>query len=97
MIDPAWAPFPSEITAVEPAFWTFLIQLGVGILMQLVESLFTKEQPPPPSAELDDFEPNGKEIGSPILAFGGTVEFEPVPLWHGDLEARAIRKKGGKK
>lgn len=91
------APFPPESAGIEPAFWTFLINLGIQLLLTLATTLFTKEEAPPPAAGLDDFEPNGEEIGSPILAFAGTEGFAPVPLWMGDLEARPVRKKGGKK
>ncbi|MGG7567908.1 hypothetical protein ACQ5SO_17275 [Rhodovulum sp. DZ06] len=97
MIDLIPADLPPAAPEVIGAFWNIVIQLALLALSVVLGVVMRKKPPTPPAAGLEDFEPNGKEIGSPILAFGGSEGFKPVPLYMGDLRTTPVRGKGGKK
>lgn len=72
--------------------------LAILIVASLIASALAPKPPVPKPATIADFDVPTAEQGRPIpVVFGTVLVTGANVVWYGDLEAKAIKKKGGKK
>ena len=73
-------------------------RLILGVVLNLVASLFVKPPPGPTAAGLKDFGIPRSDEGARLIDFAGTIWLaDPHVAWYGDFASAPIRKKNGKK
>lgn len=78
--------------------WDDAILLVLFIASSVLSMVLAPKPPKPKPAALSDFEVPTAEEGRPIPVVFGTVTIKgPNVVWYGDLLAKPIKKKGGKK